>query len=660
MAEREYVATETRTIAAHPALVWALVADTNRFDRAVGLTPGQYEFQDEDVASTGTGRVPIAHAKQMGFEIAWIEPPYEWVEGRSVRGFRQFVKGPASAGGFEVKLEPDGDGTKIVVRIYTRGDTVALRLAGPIVRRQIQRGIRRYLDAIVALLEGHKLTFDQGHEPPASVARRALMVHRVDEVATGVHTPNIPVEFDRRARRLKDSPIDATILGRLFEFLRTQSDDEVRAMRPFEIAAAWGADRREVLRVFLYAARAGLVDLNWQINCPTCRVGAGFEPTLDKVSAAGHCAACNISYDVDFAMHVEAIFRINDAIRHTEPMLYCASSPWFRPHVFAQLGVEPKGTEKFDGHLPWGPLLFRTLVGKRTTMLSEGKEEAAPPARVTVVVTDDAVTVKGDGEAAIGEASQVSIENRTAERAVVLIERAGWNAEIVRGSVITTLADFIDLFATEAPATGRELTVGTLTLLFTDLTGSTAMYERIGDARAFAIVSEHFRLLAEAAAQHQGAIVKTMGDAIMASFSSPANAMRAAIQMVEKTHEAHGDVGLTVKIGLHEGPCLAVRANDRLDFFGTTVNVAARLQAQAHPSEIVVMKELLAHPDIAEVVGARAFPQRAFEAQLKGIREVQKLIAIDATPAASRESQSAPVVATKIEGSGEARAPVAK
>jgi class 3 adenylate cyclase len=186
------------------------------------------------------------------------------------------------------------------------------------------------------------------------------------------------------------------------------------------------------------------------------------------------------------------------------------------------------------------------------------------------------------------------------------------------------------------------------------------MYERIGDARAFAIVSEHFRLLAEAASQHQGAIVKTMGDAIMASFSSPADAMRAAIQMVEKTHEAHGDVGLTVKIGLHEGPCLAVRANDRLDFFGTTVNVAARLQAQANPSEIVVMKELLSHPDIAAVVDERAFPQRAFEAHLKGIREVQKLIALDATPAGMRDAKRVPASTQKPGDAGEVRGTVAK
>ena len=389
-----------------------------------------------------------------------------------------------------------------------------------------------------------------------------------------------------------------------------------------------------MLRTFLFASRAGLVDLNWQINCPTCRVGSASEDSLAKVGRAGHCEACNINYDIDFGLHVEAVFRINSAVRRTESMMYCASSPWFRPHVFAQIGVEPGATETFDAPMPSGPLLFRTPSANRRVFNNNDSANGAPPSQVSVVVGDEGLQIDGEGaRAALDSSSHVKIENRTSERAVLLIERAGWNAEIVRGSVITTLPDFLDLFATEAPASGVELSIGTLTLLFTDLTGSTAMYERIGDARAFAIVQEHFRLLAEAAGRHHGAIIKTMGDAIMASFSTPAEAMRAAVEMVEQTHAVHGSVGLTVKIGLHEGPCLAVRANERLDFFGTTVNVAARLQAQAHPSEIVVMRELLAHPDIAAIVREKQFPSRDFQAHLKGIKEEQKLVALDATPA---------------------------
>jgi class 3 adenylate cyclase len=210
---------------------------------------------------------------------------------------------------------------------------------------------------------------------------------------------------------------------------------------------------------------------------------------------------------------------------------------------------------------------------------------------------------------------------------VILVERAGWSADAVSGSVIASFPDFLDLFATEAPAAGVDLSIGNLALLFTDLTGSTAMYERIGDARAFAIVEEHFRAMEAIVTAHEGAVVKTMGDAVMASFASASQAVAAAIAMVRENDRLHGDVGLGVKIGVQAGPCLAVRANERLDFFGTTVNVAARLQAQAKAGGLVVTEELARTPGVAEQLDA--LPRVPFEATLKGIREAQKLLAID-------------------------------
>ena len=79
-------------------------------------------------------------------------------------------------------------------------------------------------------------------------------------------------------------------------------------------------------------------------------------------------------------------------------------------------------------------------------------------------------------------------------------------------------------------------------------------------------------------------MVKTIGDAVMATFPAPDRALAAALRM----REAIGGVGsetrhedLLLKIGIHEGPCLAVMLNDRLDYFGQTVNIAARVQGLA-------------------------------------------------------------------------------
>jgi class 3 adenylate cyclase len=645
MADREYFATVRRHIAAPPALVWALVADTNRWDRASGLTPGIYEYQ-QLVPGDEASRTRVGIAREMGIRITWIEPPYEWVEGRYVRGERKFLSGPVTRGGFRVELTPDGEGTMVEARSHVAAAGPFGTAACIFLRARFAAALERYVGAIEALLTGKRgpLDYHPEREPAVAAARRALITAPTDAITSGRVSPIDAGNFEVRARRFGTAPVDPAVRSRLLEHVRSRPDEELTQMRPFELARAWDLDRREVLRGFLHAARAGLVDLHWQLNCPTCRVGAAVASRLADVGRQAHCEACNIAFDLDFAEHVEAVFKVSPAVRKVETALYCASSPWFRPHVFAQIGLEPGATREFRAVLPQGELLFRTLQdrGQRATFaIGQG-----PPAALRLTLRAGGMTVEPSGRAAPGDESAVTVTNASDAAVVLLVERRGWSADIALGSVISTLPDFLDLFATEAPATGVDLSVGALTLLFSDLTGSTAMYERLGDARAFAIVQEHFRIMTDAVARHRGAIVKTMGDAVMATFESPVDAFACAVEMVENTHRAHGGIGLSVKLGLHEGPCLAVRANEHLDFFGTTVNVAARLQAQAHANQIVVMRELLEHPDIARVVRERGMRLRHFDAHLKGIREVQKLVEVDVGVAsdAGTEPEFAPRV----------------
>jgi class 3 adenylate cyclase len=222
----------------------------------------------------------------------------------------------------------------------------------------------------------------------------------------------------------------------------------------------------------------------------------------------------------------------------------------------------------------------------------------------------------------------VELVSRLDQPVVVLVERAGAATDAVFGATLATYPEFLDLFATEAPASGVELTIAHMALLFSDLTGSTALYSRVGDAKAFGVVQEHFRSMGASVSQHGGAIVKTMGDAVMATFASELDAVDAAVDMLKRCHQEHASLGLSAKLGVHAGPCLAVRANERLDFFGTTVNVAARLQAQAHGGELVLDQELAARPEVAARL--EALPQRRFSAALRGLEGDRRLVGFHA------------------------------
>jgi class 3 adenylate cyclase len=143
-----------------------------------------------------------------------------------------------------------------------------------------------------------------------------------------------------------------------------------------------------------------------------------------------------------------------------------------------------------------------------------------------------------------------------------------------------------------------QLAVGRLAVAFTDLVGSTELYERIGDARAFALVQEHWRAAARIVTSHRGAIVKTLGDGLLMSFPAVADAIAATHEMMTQVAAMGAREGLpmAIRAGVHEGPCYLVRANDRADLFGRTVNLASRLATVGGGQQIALLDATLAHP----------------------------------------------------------------
>jgi class 3 adenylate cyclase len=157
--------------------------------------------------------------------------------------------------------------------------------------------------------------------------------------------------------------------------------------------------------------------------------------------------------------------------------------------------------------------------------------------------------------------------------------------------------------------------------VFTDLKNSTRLYLDIGDAPAFGRVLTHFDTLKAAIAEGGGAIVKTMGDAVMATFTEP----RAAVESLRRAQAALAQpctkVPLALKCSIHQGPCLAINQNERLDYFGTTVNVCARLCSISTGSDIVVSRQVLEDPGVASLLAepARRLAARADAASLRGM-----------------------------------------
>jgi class 3 adenylate cyclase len=191
------------------------------------------------------------------------------------------------------------------------------------------------------------------------------------------------------------------------------------------------------------------------------------------------------------------------------------------------------------------------------------------------------------------------------------------------------VATSIDVVASSVGARRPDLAAhaapdGTVTLMFSDMEGFTAMTERLGDLRAREVIRNHNAIVREQLAKHGGYEVELRGDGFLLAFGSAHEALLCAIAIqsaLADYNQAHAEEPIRVRIGLHTGEVL----KDASRFFGKTVILAARVAAQAAGGEILVSSLLKA---LTESVGDLRFGE-AREAALKGISETQRLFPVE-------------------------------
>ncbi|MBI3831033.1 MAG: hypothetical protein HY291_16050 [Planctomycetes bacterium] len=585
-AERSFV------LDAPPAALWPLVANTDSLNRELGLPVVAYN----PVPKASGGTTIIARASMMGQEMEWVEHPYEWIAPREYSVEREFVKGPFKRLLWGVKLLPEGTGTKVEVFADLEPRGFLGQMGATLVLKRNLEGFRNAAENFNRFLKT---------ELNSPYPKRFTMAP-VDETALAAATA-----------RLREMGAEPGVVARLAQHLCTAVDEQVTRMRPFELASRWKTDRYASLRTFLYATRAGLVDMTWNVVCPSCRGVTCELPSLSQVRRAAHCPTCGIHYDADFDRTVEVRFNVNAAVRKAQHETFCAGGPGNTPHYMAQLRLKPGETRALELDLAPGrckvsaaglghPAEFEVLEG-------EGGAEA--------VAHLDAQGVHVQGAPLRAGPTQWTLNNASGAELIVHLERAEWSEEAVNAAMISTLQDFRDLFSKEMLAAEEELSVRSLTFIFTDLKGSTGLYEAAGDAQAYTLVRAHFALLIRQIREHHGAVVKTIGDAVMAAFLAPEDAVRAALAIQrELAASGLGQEGrkIVLKLGMHTGPCIAVNANDKLDYFGTTVNLAQRAQSQSLGHDLVLTQALSERDGVRKLLEAAGAKLERFEAEVKG------------------------------------------
>src|SRR6266436_5425556 len=446
---------------------------------------------------------------------------------------------------------------------------------------------------------------------------------------------------------------DPAVADAIAGLIDNGEDHELNRINVLDFAKQTGLGEERVISGFLHASRLGLFDLTWNVLCPGCGGVLDAHSTLKSLRPDDyHCGLCACGYEASVDEQVEVAFTVSPRIRRIAAHDPNTLPLWeYFKQMFWSSGVD-LNEESFEQLTDEVTLDALELPPHEKAVLS-----LQLPAQFIIVfepVTHAAQFIDVQGEptrerqqlsliynkiqAPVGTMTlrpgplRLSLDNQTDVRVLpsvfiaadALHHLIGKRKPFLTAKRMLTNQTFRDVFKADNLNIDQRLKITSLTFLFTDLKGSTALYERVGDLAAFDLVRAHFHALLEIISSEKGAVVKTIGDAVMATFIRPEHALAAGLRMraaMAALNAARGKEDLIVKIGIHEGPCLAVMLNERQDYFGQTVNIAARVQSLSTSQEIHITGPIIDSPAVATILEREAIKPIQKQAALRGIAD---------------------------------------
>jgi class 3 adenylate cyclase/carbon monoxide dehydrogenase subunit G len=575
-----------------PEAIWPFVADTARLNEMSGSPRYRVEERPDE-----QGRVHRFATVPVGpLRMKWEEGYGEWQENRRLSQTRNFINGPFRRSHSSFELAPEGPGTRLTFTAEV--DCVGVlgwltKASGKIGREGDKR-----LGAIEKL-----------------VTEAAMPDHILGAVGHDAVKPTARRRFDGLITDLDRDPASHGLAPRLADFLLHAPMLALSSIRPLAMARTWHATPEDTVELFLAAQHLGILSMGWDLLCPRCRGAKSRVEHLHDLPHGAHCSSCNINYDRDFTRNVELTF-------HPEP--------WLRPLAEGELCLLGQGSTphvKFQGevaahskNLAPGAYRFRTIEAGDEADGGVGADGLIP--EITACGAEIRVATPGHKD-------ELVIHNDTDLPRIFAVEERNWARDALTGESVIAMPAFRRLCPEQLLRPGDDVEIGRVAIMFTDLQGSTKLYDRLGDATAYRLVRDHFAYLSERVQRHNGFIVKTVGDAVMAAFHDPADAVRAVLSMqdeVSNFNRGRSDAGIVLKIGLHQGSCIAVTVGGVLDYFGSVVNTAARLEHQCHGGEVIISSAVMADPEAREAVSGRTVTEDS--ATLRGLSEPVRFVRV--------------------------------
>lgn len=567
-------------LAANPRQLWPFITNTNRLFRDLKQPP----VREADLSqSTDPGFTQLSFKGINHYEV-WEEEPYEWEYPYRFGVKRQYKSGPIRKLKIQVDLIPQDSGTLLQVDFWVQPgfnliSSIAVFKLKTIIKNRFRKTVQKY-------------------------DRLAVNNKKAYQLESGMHLMRGGEKrLNQIQEKLVNQKVDKRILEYIIDYISRADNLELRQIKPYELARLWEMPKEKVLDVFIYAAKAGLLNFNWDLYCPKCRTLQQSVKTLNQIHEPIFCDTCEKEFNIDFNKTIQLSFRPHPLIRKIETEDYCTRGPQSHAHIYIQQYLKSGEKRFLKTKLPEGRYILRTNQSKETAQIEIKKGGDA-----TVHISFRDRGLKNE-QVEISPEPNLSFENASDHPQIITLERKSWDPNIVSAAEATSKQLFRNLFSDEVLRRGEKIKVQDITLMFTDLFDSAGFYNKEGDDKAVGQVIDHFDVLQKAIARSQGAIVKTIGDSVMAVFYKPEHAIKAYLESQKLlAADERFKNNLQLKAGIHHGSCVAANLNSRIDYFGSTVNIASRFADHASENEVVLSRNLFSNEELKNLLNSFEIP----------------------------------------------------
>ena len=539
--------------------LWPLVSNTERLNKAIGMQSVDYRIEKDE---TGTLR-KFGSFRLAGMMIAWEEHPFEWIEGSRMGILREFESGPFVWFMSSVELVPlSGGGTELIhhVKIQPRntiGRVISTLEAG-------WKG-KRALDKVYSRIDQtlQKVKSSDAREDPFESPKKL----------TSIQSQRLRM----RIQQCIDNGVSEKVASKLEHYLSTAASQALAQIQPYRLANQLNVDRDEMLNACLVAANSGLLKLQWDIICPTCRAPASNEAVLSNIKNHTECEVCDVEFQSNVGDAIELVFQADGEIRTVDQGHYCSGGPVHSPHVVTQLRIEPGEQLEVDVNLTSGDYLLRS-VGATQRQRLRVKSQGAPSQldlRLSHLGTISNVPVLRAGPIAI------SLFNDEDQTRVIRVERTVERENIVTAAAVSADAKFRKLFPEQTFDKGTPVATEELALFWATVTNVDEVYRLRSEPEAYLLFQQLLQEIEAIVIDHQGAVTKTVGEGLMASFQDRSKAVAAGLAIRDALRLSEKFEGLDIGVGVHRSRTLVTTQNGRLDYFGAAVRLVETLAKKA-------------------------------------------------------------------------------